>query len=389
MKPTTTPEERLLERADVRIHDAPGEEYGYRPGAILVDDRDVELVAGLLDEAGAEKADCGVEGVSYYRVSDDADIPAIVAKLRASSEERTPRVGPTHLLFGFPRMRGLPGDDAEPAPPLGDPPKGKELPGAGVTIVVIDTGLDADARNSPWLREVDVDDPVDIDLTADLAPLDGYIDDQAGHAAFVAAIIRQDAPGARVRVIKALDTQGVTEEIAVARAIDRAAAFGADIINLSLGGYTDGDAAPVAISAALARLPRTTAVIAAAGNFASSRPTWPAASKRVLSVGAVDAKGQRAGFSNHGWWVDVCAEGVRLHSVYVSGAEDPENERDRTPDTFEGHAFWSGTSFACPKVAARVAVDMAREGISARAAAHRLLEDPSATEVPGLGVLVA
>lgn len=389
MEPTTTPEERLLEREDVRIHGAPGAEYGYVPRVILVDDRDLDLVAGALAKAGAQKAkESGVEGIARFELDDpDADVPAVVARLRASSAERTPRVGPAHVLFGFPRMRGMPGDDAEPAPALGDPPEGKELPGAGVTIVVIDTGLDDAARQNPWLRDVEADDPADIDLTVDLVPQDGLIDDQAGHAAFVAALIRQDAPGAKVRVIRALDTQGVTEELAVAKAIDRAAGFGADIINLSLGGYTDGDAAPLAITAALARLPRTTAVVVAAGNFGSSRPTWPAASKRVVSVGAVDAKGSRAAFSNWGWWVDVCAEGVGLHSVYVSGDENPALDRT-SPDTFDGHAFWSGTSFSCPKVSARIAVDMARDGISGRAAAHRLLEDPSAAEVPGVGLLV-
>ena len=389
MKPTSTPEERLLERRDVRVHDAPGQEYGYVPGVILVDDRDLELVAGAIDEAGGHQAKgSAVEGVTRFEFDDpDADVPGIVARLRALPADRTPRVGPSHLLFGFPRMRGMPGDDAEPAPPLGEPPTGKELPAAGVTIVVIDTGLDEGARQHPWLRDVDAEDPVDIDLSADLAPQDGLIDDQAGHGAFVAGLIRQGAPGARVRIVRALDTMGVTEELAVAKAIDRAASFGADIINLSLGGYTDGDVAPLAVMAALARLPRTTAVVVAAGNFGSSRPTWPAAAKRVVSVGAVDAKGRTAAFSNWGWWVDTCAEGVSLHSVYVSGEENPDADRS-SPDTFDGHAFWSGTSFACPRVSARIAVDMAREGISARAAAHRLLEDPAATEVPGLGVLV-
>lgn len=387
MRPPTTHEERLLEREDVRTNTTPGGEYAYLPGVVLVDDRDLDLVAAALQEAGAKVGKAGVEGITRFQIANDADVPGLVAKLRASADDRTPRVGPAHVLFGFPIMRGFPGDDAEPAPALGDPPEGDDLPGAGVKVVVIDTGLDAEARRSPWLRAVVADDPQDIDLTSDLTPQDGFIDLEAGHAAFIAGIIRQDAPGAEVRVIKALDTDGLTTELAIAKAIDRAASVGADIINLSLGGYTDGDTAPIAITAALGRLPRTTAVVVAAGNFASSRPTWPAAHKRVVSVGAVDAKRQRAEFSSWGWWVDVCAEGVSLHSVYVTGDENPEDD-PTGPDTFDGHAFWSGTSFACPKVSARIAVDMAASSSSARAAAHRLLEDPAATEVPGVGVLV-
>lgn len=388
MKRRVAPEDRLRDREDLVVHEEPGLEHAYVPRVVLVDERDIELVRAELDAAGAKPRESGVEGVARFDVADDVDVIDLVTRLRRASDARTPRVGPAQVLFGFPRLRGWPGSDPEPAGELAGPPKG-EGEGAGVRIAVIDTGLDDEARRSPWLQAVLADDPADIDLTVDVAPQDGFIDDQAGHGAFVAGIIRQEAPGAEVRVIRALSTEGITDELTVARAIDRAAAGGADIINLSLGGYTDGDRAPLAISAALARLPRTTAVVVAAGNFASSRPTWPAAHKRVVSVGAVDADGEPADFTNWGWWVDACAPGVDVHSVYVRGEEHPDVETDRSPDTFDGFAVWSGTSFAAPRVVARIAVEMARRGCSARTAAAALLEDQNAPLVRDVGVLVA
>lgn len=388
MKRQVAPEDGLRDREDLVVHDEPGAEHVYVPGVILVDARDEELVAPLVAEAGGEVGKSGVEGVVRFDLPRDVDVIALTARLRASSEERTPRVGPAQVLFGFPRLRGWPGSDPEPAGELDVREAKGGGAGAGVRVVVIDTGLDDEARRTSLLAGVLADDPDDIDLTVDVAPQDGFIDDQAGHGAFVAGIIRQEAPGAEVRVIRALSTEGIADELTVARAIDRAAAAGADIINLSLGGYTDGDRAPLAISAALGRLPRTTAVVVAAGNFASSRPTWPAAHKRVLSVGATDDDGNRAEFSNWGWWVDVCAPGVDVHSVYVRGDERPDVETDRNPDSFDGYAVWSGTSFSAPRVAARIAVEMSRTGGSARAAVARLVEDPAAPFVPDVGVLI-
>lgn len=389
---STTPEERLLRREDVAAYTStPGKEYAYRPGELLVDARDIELVRDAIEKIGGDIPEVTSTLVAV-KVPDNVDIPALVADLRAAGVEQTPRLSPVHVLMGVPKWCGWPGADAEPAGRLkaaagkvGDP----DQPGSGVKIVVIDTGLDERARSHPLLEGVEADDPDDIDPSSDMEPEDRYIDDQAGHATFIAGIIRQTAPGASVRIIKVLDTQGVTDERAVADAIKKAAELGADVVNLSLGGYTDGDRAPIAILEALDTLPRTTAVIAAAGNLASTRVTWPAAIKRVIAVGAVDAKGTPAPFTNSGWWVDTCADGVDVHGVYVRGEENPEVETDGSPDRFEGHAFWSGSSFSCARVSAATAVEMARNGGSGRDAVLRLVEDAQATVVPDLGVLLA
>jgi len=125
------------------------------------------------------------------------------------------------------------------------------------------------------------------------------------------------------------------------------------------------------------------AVVAAAGNNNSQEPFWPAAFKRVVSVGALDTRdgtARLAGFSNHGAWVDVYVPGVRILSTYLEATwklpSDPE------PRALDGYAYWSGTSFAAPQVAAMTANALPAAG-SARQAVLDVLAQ--ATWIPGLG----
>ena len=126
-------------------------------------------------------------------------------------------------------------------------------------------------------------------------------------------------------------------------------------MSLSLGGYTEDDAAPPALVRALRRLKPGTVVVAAAGNNSSSRPFWPAALKNVIAVGALDTRHGRAepaAFSNFGWWVDVSAPGAGLIGPYVTG--EWQLSPGLASETFDGWACWSGTSFAAPLVAAEI-----------------------------------
>ena len=374
--------ERLLARPDLAAYTEPGREYAYRPSQILCAIDDEPLLVERLSASGKMIAP-GVWTTAE-------NVHELVIELRRLADVRTPRVGPNHLLFGAPRFLGVPATDPAPAAAADLVRRKNADAGAGVNVVVIDTGLDAEARTLPLLRAVDAEDPDDIDLTGDVVPDDGFLDDQAGHGAFVAGIIRQYAPGASVRVVKALDTDGVTDEVTVAKAIRRAAAAGADIINLSLGGFTHGDVPPVVLTDALDSLPPDVVVVGAAGNESQTRPFWPAALKRVIAVGAVDESGRPATFTNRGWWVDVCARGTEVASTYVSGTGNPANDPRGEAEAFDGYATWSGTSFAAPLVAAAIAVE--REagggGGSNRQAALRVIERAT-TDVPELGVLVA
>jgi hypothetical protein len=59
----------------------------------------------------------------------------------------------------------------------------------------------------------------------------------------------------------------------------------------------------------LQRVDRTV-VVAAAGNDATGRPTYPAVLPGVVGIGAVDREGRPAPFSNYGPWVRASSLGV-------------------------------------------------------------------------------
>ena len=271
---------------------------------------------------------------------------------------------------------------AEPAPGLAALTDGPKVQEAALTVAVIDSGVTAKPRTDGWLAEPAT--PTDID-PLDAFPVgapDGFLDFGAGHGTFVAGIVRQVAPAARVQVYRAVDSDGIGSEVDVAKAMLRAAEDGARILNLSLGSETEEDQPPLAIRAALdllAELHPDVLVVAAAGNSDSTAPSWPAAFRDVVSVGALGVDRQRASFSNHGPWVDCAAIGAGVLSTYVEGVENPfvDPAVDPTPDTFEEDpwATWSGTSFSAPQIAAAVA--------------RACLDDPSLTPRRALTALLA
>jgi subtilisin family serine protease len=123
-------------------------------------------------------------------------------------------------------------------------------------------------------------------------------------------------------------------------AIYYAVDHGAQVINLSLGGYSSGCDGLMAQTLSYAQ-DGGLLVVAASGNdgdeswFDPADPgNWfyPAACEDVLGVGATTSLDQRAPFSNYGPWVDVSAPGVGIESTYPYGS----------------YASISGTSMATP-----------------------------------------
>jgi subtilisin family serine protease len=203
----------------------------------------------------------------------------------------------------------------------------------------------------------------------------GFLDFGAGHGTFTAGIAAQVAPDAELAIYRALDSDGIGSETSVAGAMLQAVEDGARILNLSLGEQTVDDQPLLAIEVALdliAERDPEVLVFAAAGNDGSSRPCWPAASKRVVAVAALVADLTPATWSNRGFWVDCSAVGEGVLSTYVQGEEAPE--LDPSPDTFgpDAWAVWSGTSFAAPQVAAAVARIAQEDGCTPRTALRTL-----------------
>ena len=200
----------------------------------------------------------------------------------------------------------------------------------------------------------------------------------------------QEAPSAYLRFERVLNPDGITDEVQLLNGLDRieqrvqAAGDHLDILNLSLGCYTFDDRPSPVVNDAITRLGRRTLVVAAAGNFDSDRPYWPAALKDVVAVAALkhspSGEPERAPFSNYGWWVDAAAPGVKLKSTFLTHGQEDGKE-------FHGYAKWSGTSFAAPVVAGRIAALMSDKDMSVRDAASELL-DPAGLRIPDLGVVV-
>jgi len=247
-------------------------------------------------------------------------------------------------------------------------------------------------------------------------PLVGELNDATGHGTFIAGIVRQAAPDARVLSIRIMHSDDVVYEgdliCALALLADRIAAAEAgsmaemvDVVSLSLG-YFDESTGDVAYSCGLWEiiallLDMGVAVVTAAGNYSTRRRFYPAAfslqpsAVPVISVGALNPNGSKALFSDGGRWVRAWAAGAAVVSTYpddVNGsltpqvrvqthpgrlspeAGRPDDREALDPDDFRGgFAAWSGTSFAAPLIAAHVAA--------------RLLDQASAPSLdqPGAG----
>ncbi|HET9443058.1 MAG TPA: S8 family serine peptidase, partial [Acidimicrobiales bacterium] len=243
--------------------------------------------------------------------------------------------------------------------------------GAGVLVAVVDTGI--------RLGGPDGFEPgaVRTDLDYDFVNDDPEADDENGHGTHVAGTIAQRtgnppalsapslagvAPKASILPIKVLDRFGEGTISDTVTGILYAAAQGARVINLSLGGdYTR------AMCTAVASVSGSALVVAASGNEAEdgvAPVAWPGACPRALAVGGLRYDGTRAGYSNPGCELAATAPGGDLTPSgrqFPSGfQEDPRNGIIQETWVPERGAFLlvidSGTSMAAAHAAGAAAV---------------------------------
>jgi hypothetical protein len=120
-----------------------------------------------------------------------------------------------------------------------------------------------------------------------------------------------------------------------------AADHGVRIANISIGGTSSSSTMQTAVDYAWNK---GTVVFAAAGNYSSSTPIYPAGCTNVVAVGATDSNDNLASFSNYGSYIDLTAPGVGIVTTMAGG----------------GYGGVSGTSFSSPIAAAIAALVLSR-----------------------------
>lgn len=197
-----------------------------------------------------------------------------------------------------------------------------------VKIAVLDTGVDNNHQN--------LQNFVDMSLAKSF--VGGDTMDRQSHGTHVSGTIASYGSvsgvmqNASIVPVKVLGDDGSGSTYGIQQGILYAASIKADVVNMSLGGggYSQGmdEACQTAVDAGVV-------VIAAAGNSGTGSISYPAAYSSVIAVGAVDANGKRASFSQYGTGLEVMAPGTNIYSTV------PNN----------GYDSFNGTSMATPHVA--------------------------------------
>ncbi|WP_128978199.1 S8 family peptidase [Streptomyces roseicoloratus] len=236
--------------------------------------------------------------------------------------------------------------------------------GKGVRIAVLDTGVD---RTHDDLKTRVV-------AEKNFSPAPDAVD-RVGHGTHVASIAagtgarsggryKGVAPGAEVISGKVLDDDGSGEDSAILAGMEWAAAEGADVVNLSLGGPDGPGVDP--LEEAVNRLSAEKGILfaVAAGNEGEGGESTlgsPGTADAALTVGAVDKNDRLAPFSSRGPRVgdgavkpDVTAPGVAIAAAAAPGST--LDTKPGVPHPAPGYLQIDGTSMATPHVAGAAAI---------------------------------
>ncbi|GAB3997998.1 type VII secretion-associated serine protease mycosin [Glycomyces albus] len=263
--------------------------------------------------------------------------------------------------------------------------------GTGVTVAVVDSGVDADHPNLlgavlPGRSYVDSGSDSEPRLLA-LGGDVGHVDyerafahaDPVGHGTAVAGIIagRPEsglpgvAPGAEILPVRVLDDENRYHDSSmVAAAVEWAVDSGADVVNLSLGGHYESPAFREAVDYAAAH---DVVVVACTGNQAEAddgeRVWFPASDDRVLAVTGTDRTGRRWPTAITGEATDLAAPGAELTA----------------PEPGGGYRAVTGTSFATAVVSGTAALVRSAHPDLTAPEVRQLLTATADRPGPGLG----
>ncbi|MGX7828549.1 S8 family serine peptidase [Actinokineospora sp. 24-640] len=228
------------------------------------------------------------------------------------------------------------------------------ITGAGVTVAVLDTGVD---QTHPDLASREA---AERNFSDDETAVDEY-----GHGTHVASTIagtgakyRGVAPGARILDGKVLNSFGFGRESWILEGMRWAAEQGADIVNMSLGGGDSPGLDPLEMAVNTLSAEHGTLFVISAGNSGPGQGSVgsPGSAEAALTVGAVDRADQIAPFSSRGPLPDgegikpdITAPGVGIVAAQSTAAPPFEPAEP-------GYTRASGTSMAAPHVAGAAAL---------------------------------
>ncbi|MGK5113659.1 S8 family peptidase [Geodermatophilus sp. CPCC 205506] len=348
--------------------------------------REAEQDTAIADLVRKAAGNAGVDAyVESLTPGMDRFLWALRTHFAAKYERWTPTLGKNRLVGNVEGGGNI--SHAETEPSLADsdwrprPEVRPTEPGPGVRIGVVDTSVFL----HPWLAGGLVGPAEDF-----LGPQpDGGYPALAGHGTFVAGLAMQRAPGCVIEFRKVLsDDGGTATSWDVARKIVELGRTGLDVLNLSLGCFTEDGQPPLVLATAIDRLDPEIVVVAAAGNHGDvptreagdaehpaitigdrRKPSWPAALDDVVAVGAARDDGIRAAFTPDDVpWIDVLSNGVDVSSTYLDGQVNVTyTPGEPRPKEFKGYAEWSGSSFS----AALVSGEIARRTVPGRSSAQQ------------------
>jgi subtilisin family serine protease len=275
--------------------------------------------------------------IGLFRVTDRRQTDVVSRQLAAEASVRSVQPNFRYLL-----------QDQKPALTEGDPaqyavlklrlPEAHTLAhGANVTIAVIDSGID--------VRHPELTNAIAASFDA-LGSKEGAHVHGTGVAGAIAAHSRLigSAPAARILAIRAFGpapTGAESTSFVVLKALDYAAAHGAQIVNMSFAGPKD-TLLERAIAAAVLK---GMVMIAASGNAGpKSSPLYPAANANVIAVSATDSQDKLFSASNRGGHIAIAAPGV---DIFLPAPDDK-------------YQMTSGTSFSAAYISGIVALMLER-----------------------------
>jgi hypothetical protein len=306
----------IVAEIDGALSDAQADELARRHGLARIGSQTFPLIGAT---------------IGLFRVTDRRSVQAVSREFAIEASVRSVQPNFRYVLQEAKAVPGE-GDPAQYALPKLRLPEAHVLSrGANVRIAVIDSGID--------VRHPELAGSIAETFDALGSKEGAHVHGTGVAGAIVAhAQLMGAAPAAKLLAIRAFGQSANGAEsnsFVILKALDYAAAHGAQIINMSFAGPKDA----LIERGIAATATRGIAMIAAAGNAgAKSPPLFPAANPNVIAVSATDAEDRLFAASNRGSYIALAAPGVDIL------LPAPDDKYQMTSGTSFSAAFVSGVA---------------------------------------------